>query len=730
MQQKILYTLFLGVVSACVCAQPISLQRIDTIAVWKNNLRLAYPWCGGINFAQFSNADLNFDGVNDIVVFDREGNRILTFCHSGLPSSTQFFPCPEYANAFPDIYGWMLMTDYNQDGKADIFHYWNGGVKVYKQVGNASTGPVFELANEQLKSFYTYSTMPLYISAADIPAIEDIDGDGDLDILTFHFMGGCVEYHKNQSVELYGHADSLIFRLSSDNWGLFREGSFSYDIHLNDSCDAPGTPGGWRHSGSTLLAIDIDQDLDKDLVLGDIDGNHLSLLRNDGTSSFAQIGFVDAEFPKNNHSTLPVQLDLFPAAYYVDVNNDNVRDLIVCPNTTDHAETRNSVWHYQNHGTNSQPEFVFMENNFLQGEMIEFGLGAYPVWVDYNLDGLMDLVVGNAYYWNGHAQLALYKNTGTPQQPSFTLITQDYAGLSALQLSHIVPAFADMDADGDMDMLIGDISGYLHYFENIAAVLPGMQALFASPQMQYHQIKEQAYSAPFIADLNGDNLPDIICGNRAGKLNYYQNIGTATNPQFATLPHIANLGGVSVHNPQISNFGHSIPHLFMYQGQWNLAVGSYSGEIAHYYILHDINHQLLDDFTLIQNNMGFLKPGTYSSPALYDINNDGFPDLVTGNRAGGLNLFFGSEGYAGIPLPHIELSSTLWPNPAQESVTIEWPDRLFDMYVYDMAGRLISCKENIFQSNTFSLVSFQSGMYLVRLVSGQYHLFHKLIVQP
>ncbi len=63
-------------------------------------------------------------------------------------------------------------------------------------------------------------------------------------------------------------------------------------------------------------------------------------------------------------------------------------------------------------GMDDSPVFNFKENNFLQKDMIEVGEGAFPRFVDYNRDGLMDMVVGNTSYWNGTGQLALYKNTG------------------------------------------------------------------------------------------------------------------------------------------------------------------------------------------------------------------------------------------------------------------------------------------------------------------------------
>ena len=70
----------------------------------------------------------------------------------------------------------------------------------------------WSLEKERLKSIYSNNQFSnLYISSIDIPAFVDIDGDGDIDVLTFNIGGQQVEYHKNTSMENYGIPDSLEF---------------------------------------------------------------------------------------------------------------------------------------------------------------------------------------------------------------------------------------------------------------------------------------------------------------------------------------------------------------------------------------------------------------------------------------------------------------------------------------------------------------------------------------
>ena len=100
----------------------------------------------------------------------------------------------------------------------------------------------------------------------------------------------------------------------------------------------------------------------------------------------------------------PVNLYLFPAAFNVDVNFDNIKDLIVCPNAKNVSNNEKSVHKYLNTGSNTSSNFVFNTDAFLQEEMIEHGSGSIPHLMDMNNDGLLDLFVSNFYAYKDLAQ--------------------------------------------------------------------------------------------------------------------------------------------------------------------------------------------------------------------------------------------------------------------------------------------------------------------------------------
>ena len=62
-----------------VFSQQLSFVQSENLIVTKAGDSLKSAWAGGINSAQISTIDLNNDQLNDLVIFDKSGNKILTF---------------------------------------------------------------------------------------------------------------------------------------------------------------------------------------------------------------------------------------------------------------------------------------------------------------------------------------------------------------------------------------------------------------------------------------------------------------------------------------------------------------------------------------------------------------------------------------------------------------------------------------------------------------------------
>ena len=83
-------------------------ERNDSIAVLEAGDSLEHPWAGGLNAFQVSKIDLNNDNVLDLFLFDRSGDKIVTFLRDTIINDWVY--APEYEDDFPDIYYWAILS--------------------------------------------------------------------------------------------------------------------------------------------------------------------------------------------------------------------------------------------------------------------------------------------------------------------------------------------------------------------------------------------------------------------------------------------------------------------------------------------------------------------------------------------------------------------------------------------------------------------------------------------
>ncbi|MGB0916077.1 MAG: T9SS type A sorting domain-containing protein, partial [Flavobacteriales bacterium] len=574
-------------------------NRYDSVQVSEEDGLLDLPWTGGMNHPQFSNMDFNADGRNDLLIFDKSGDKIICL---KMNESNELEVAPEYRQMFTNqhlpnrerLHDWVLLRDFNADGKNDIFTYSNGGLAVYRNDGNADT-LIFTLMTDKLLSDYGQGDINIYVSPTDLPAIMDVDGDTDMDLVTFSLFGTSAEYHQNQSIELYGHADSLIMVLADPCWGNFEEDPSTIAVNLNITCkggnngaiaEQAATNSG-AHSGFTMLGLDMEGDGDQDLALSIVSFSTMNILTNGGDANSADMTEQDLTFPQNLDNTDPIDIYTFPAAFLADVNNDGNDDILASPYQENNGHDHEGSYLYLN-SSSTDFDLNFVKNNFLQDEMIELGTAAYPVLFDYDQDGLQDLLVGNRGYFQStgvySSQLAYYRNTGTESDPAFTLQTRDLIDISQLSLGNVAPTFGDIDGDGDYDMIIGDATGRVHLFENSAGANNPCAFSLTVPAYMNIDITGQ-FATPFLYDVDGDDLLDMVIGERNGNLSLYENDGTATSPNYVFADD--NWGGVDMRRNGLS-FGYSAPFIFENEGEMQMLVGSESGVIDLYDQLTDV----------------------------------------------------------------------------------------------------------------------------------------------
>ena len=742
------YILFLLVAIPEVSAQePLRFRQRTDVSVVTPTRPLLNPWSGGLNTPQFSTIDLNKDGREDLFIFDRMLRKAYTWLAVQEQGQWRYTYAPEYEAMFPEeLENWVLLRDYDCDGLKDIFTSTPLGIRVYRQEASNDKFPKFTLAEDALfyRSRNGSSNVNMQMNNADIPAIVDMDGDGDLDILLTEFSGGyTLEYYQNMQVEEGLACGTLRFGLGSDWWGQITECHGCNNFGFGVQCRMVG-PLHSGHDGSALLAIDLDGDGDRDLLMGSLECESLVQMENKGTKSLARMESFNPFFPAG---TRAASFKLFPAAYYEDVTFDGIPDLIVAPNSNENKgnlELQRSVWLYRNTGTVDNPAFDFVADDFLQEQMIDLGESAFPAFADISGDGLLDMLVGNNRSSRSHlngrfvASLSYYRNVGTSTEPAYTLVTDDYLTLSFQGMQALKPAFADINRDGIPDLVLTyrleqGGTNRISYVLNTAAAGQPYDFRGANLQVDLQVLHTLADGdIPVLFDVSGDGLLDILVGKSSGALDYLRNTGNNT----FELEKQA-LGGINF-NFLRRNLSLAVADLDG-NGKADLITADDSGTLRVY---PDFQDKLNGDFTatteLLENELTnqaqATRFGRGLSLAVAELGGPNKLYLAVGTQGGGLYLLEQTAGNTANPnTGQDKLGLKVYPNPAHgssEPVQVR-ADEPVTLVMHDMIGRRVyQAADSFNRSHTLLLSNLKAGVYLLRATSrnGQYET-RKLVIQ-
>ena len=722
-------------------------QPVAKVVHGSDTLRNA--WAGGLNTPQFSTIDLNGDGQPDLFAFDHESSRCHTFLSvaaPGTPAGRRWQYAPQYESLFPaNLEGWALLRDYDCDNRPDLFTYsGNGGIYVYRNV--AATGPPsFQLAANEIRFSGNFTgTANLTVGGYNLPAIQDVTGDGKLDIMTYDFGGSSfIEQYINTSPGPCGSA--LAFTIATDNWGGLQAcgGCAEYQFN-NQPCFTARRP---THTGGhSLLLIDLDGDGDQDLLDGRDNCPELTRLLNAGTTAapvVTQAG-ISSQFPS---AATPVRVPVFPAGYSFDANFDGRPDLVVAPNMVnnlaDQVSLKNNVQLFEN-GPSGPPAFTYRPAGFLQTDMIDVSEGAAPTFGDLDGDGLPDLLIGNhadrvsnAY----RASLSYYRNAGTRTRPVFQLVSSNYLGLAALNMQGLKPVLVDLNRDGALDLAYASFAqgvNLIYFVLNTAAA--GQPVTFNTANRVAFKPQGPATTGvlpyakgdmPCFTDVDGDGYVDLLIGTNEVRepgmaLRYFRNRGRgALDSAFVLVDNdfgrIREATGARPFNlsATVADFdGDGLADLVTADATGLLRLFSnYRAQSTIFSERTDVVYNPANG----QFELARLGKGTYAHYGLAaaDLNGDGAPELLVGTQAGGI-ISYGTRNRV-LTATRAEaaraLALSIYPNPATATATVETaaPTRLT---ILDLTGRVVQNGTASLRRHSLNLAGLAAGVYLVRVVGA------------
>ncbi|MBO6575884.1 MAG: VCBS repeat-containing protein [Rhodothermales bacterium] len=244
------------------------------------------------------------------------------------------------------------------------------------------------------------------VGSDSVPRVFDVDGDGDLDFT----LANKIEPDDNSAGRVY------VWR---NEGGVYREDGI---VALADTFHQTVAPG------------DLDGDGDLDLLVGKWNRDIAYFRNDDGEYTYVAAKYIQLTRGSNSSPRL------------VDIDADGDLDLFV-------GEASGTINFYRNEGTTTSPDFQLVSDEYLE---IDIGRRSVPAFSDWDGDGDFDLFIGSEL--DG---ILVFENSGTPMVPEFTA----RGALDVPTPVLVSPEFADMDGDGDEDLVMGGVSGGVVYFE-------------------------------------------------------------------------------------------------------------------------------------------------------------------------------------------------------------------------------------------------------------------------
>jgi hypothetical protein len=481
-------------------------RRIDPFPVEGPDGRdYALPFLGGFNVPRPQWVDIDGDGDTDLFVQELT-NRLMFFERIGDDGAAPRYRFDPDRFADLGIGEWFRFVDVDADADLDLlaeapFSY----VRLYRNRGRGAHAPAFELAADTLRDT---TGRPIFADRQNIPNAADLDCNGRLDLLIGRTTGTITRYEATAA-----DGDVPSFALVTDLFeGIEIIGTMS-----------PAMPGrGSRHGANTMALADFDDDGDLDLFWGDFFEPGLLLIENTGSCAQPDLTNEPRPFPVGD----PVRTSGYNAPTFADADGDGDQDLlmgVLGGAFNANVTTADNLYEFAQNATGG---FELVTRRHIG--QLDVGSESIPALLDVNGDGDLDLLVSNQIDPDSlHTSLVyVFDNVGARGDPAF----RERGTLPLQGAYHNAPAFGDLDGDGDADLILGTWRDELRYFHNDGDGRGG--ARFVLVDSAFVRLTRGSNATPTLGDLDGDGDLDLLVGESSGTINYYENVGGPTAPRF------------------------------------------------------------------------------------------------------------------------------------------------------------------------------------------------------
>ncbi|NNJ56811.1 MAG: T9SS type A sorting domain-containing protein [Bacteroidia bacterium] len=341
-----------------------------------------------------------------------------------------------------------------------------------------------------------------------------------------------------------------------------------------------------------------------------------------------------------------------------------------------------------------------VKNPFNLQSTAEFNI---PTAVD--LDGDGDLDIMSAEYYGA---FQYFENTGSKRHANFDSPVKNAFGIVPGYGYVSKPTFADLDGDGDMDMLTGGYEGVLNYYENTgSSTNPSFANLVENP---FGLDSAYYISFPTFVDLDDDGDFDLMVGEYYGNFKYFKNVGTANSPLFTTVSE-------NPFNLKAATYTYFSSPTFADvdgDGDMDMMSSGYYGALIYY---KNVGTKSAPSFAAPLENP-FALTSTYyiAFPSFIDIDDDGDFDLLVGEYYGNFQFFRNSEKVASVNSLEAQTELNIYPNPARDVLNLDLSFVPKSIRITDVQGRTILSPD--YRSTSVDISLLDVGTYFIQILNS------------
>jgi hypothetical protein len=369
----------------------------------------------------------------------------------------------------------MAFADADHDGDVDLFwgDYFEPGLLFIENFGTCES-PDLQSTPQPLSA----GGELIATSGYNAPYPADLDADGDLDLMV-GVLGGAFNANRTATENL------RYFETLADGSLEERSRQFLSQLDLG--------------SESVPVFTDLEGDGDLDLVVGSkldpvaLDAGRLHVYENVGSAAVASFVHREAVLLADSYHYAPI---------FADLDGDGRPELLL------------GTWNQDVRLFRRTEGEGFAWEAVMDGPLVELPRGSHslPAAGDLDDDGDLDLLVGEA-----SGEINFFRNVGTAFEPTFELVTETLDDIDVGRRS--APLLLDLDGDGDLDLIVGREDGGAAVFRNVG----GVQAprFEPSPDLTTRLPK---YSALATGDVDADGDLDLVVGGLSGGLVFFRNL--------------------------------------------------------------------------------------------------------------------------------------------------------------------------------------------------------------